>query len=65
MTLNSGTTIPQLGYGVWQVPDDEARAAVSAALQVGYRSIDTAKIYDNEAGTGAAIAESGVPRGDV
>lgn len=65
VTLNSGTTIPQLGYGVWQVPDDQARAAVSAALQVGYRSIDTAKIYDNEAGTGAAIAESGIPRGDV
>ncbi|MBN7441479.1 aldo/keto reductase [Mycobacteroides abscessus] len=65
MTLNSGTTIPQLGYGVWQVPDDQAHAAVSAALQVGYRSIDTAKIYDNEAGTGAAIAESGIPRGDV
>ncbi|SHP08232.1 Probable oxidoreductase [Mycobacteroides abscessus subsp. abscessus] len=65
VTLNSGTTVPQLGYGVWQVPDDQARAAVSAALQVGYRSIDTAKIYDNEAGTGAAIAESGIPRGDV
>ncbi|SIA55116.1 Probable oxidoreductase [Mycobacteroides abscessus subsp. abscessus] len=65
VTLNSGTTIPQLGYGVWQVPDDQAHAAVSAALQVGYRSIDTAKIYDNEAGTGAAIAESGIPRGDV
>ncbi|WP_078288911.1 aldo/keto reductase [Mycobacterium sp. D16R24] len=65
MTLNSGTTIPQLGYGVWQVPDDEARAAVSTALQVGYRSIDTAKVYENEEGTGAAVAESGVPRGEI
>lgn len=65
MTLNSGTAIPQLGYGVWQVPDDEARAAVSTALEVGYRSIDTATIYDNEVGTGAAIAESGVPRGEI
>ncbi len=65
VTLNSGSTIPQLGYGVWQVPDDEARSAVSTALQVGYRSIDTAKVYENEVGTGAAIAESGVARGDI
>jgi 2,5-diketo-D-gluconate reductase A len=65
VTLNSGTTIPQLGYGVWQVPSDEAEAAVSTALQVGYRSIDTAKVYENEEGTGRAIAQSGVPRGDV
>ncbi|WP_078279395.1 aldo/keto reductase [Mycobacteroides franklinii] len=65
MTLNSGTTIPQLGFGVWQVPNDGAEAAVSTALQVGYRSIDTAKVYENEEGTGRAITESGVPRGDV
>lgn len=65
VTLNSGTTIPQLGFGVWQVPNDGAEAAVSTALQVGYRSIDTAKVYENEEGTGRAITESGVPRGDV
>ncbi|MBA0048679.1 aldo/keto reductase [Mycobacterium sp. NPDC050853] len=65
MTLNSGTTIPQLGFGVWQVPSDGAQAAVLTALQVGYRSIDTAKIYDNEEGTGRAIADSGLSRGDV
>ncbi|TDZ42157.1 putative oxidoreductase [Mycobacteroides franklinii] len=65
VTLNSGTTIPQLGFGVWQVPNDGAEAAVSTALQVGYRSIDTAKVYENEEGTGRAITESGLPRGDV
>lgn len=65
LTFNDGNTIPQLGYGVWQVPSDEAEAAVSTALQVGYRSIDTAKVYENEEGTGRAIAQSGVPRGDV
>ncbi|MGH3724276.1 MAG: aldo/keto reductase [Mycobacterium sp.] len=65
MTLNAGTTIPQLGFGVWQVPSDGAAAAVATALQVGYRSIDTAKVYENEEGTGRAIAESGLARGDV
>lgn len=65
MTLNSGSAIPQLGFGVWQVPSDGAQAAVATALQVGYRSIDTAKVYENEEGTGRAIAESGIPRGDV
>lgn len=65
VTLNSGNTIPQLGFGVWQVPDDGAEAAVAEALRVGYRSIDTAKVYENEAGTGRAIANSGLPRDDV
>lgn len=65
VTLNSGTTIPQLGFGVWQIPSEGAQAAVSTALRVGYRSIDTAKIYENEEGTGRAIAESGIPRQDI
>ncbi|WP_019200772.1 aldo/keto reductase [Tsukamurella sp. 1534] len=65
MKLNSGTTIPQLGFGVWQVPDDGAEAAVAEALRVGYRSIDTAKVYENEAGTGRALAASGVARDEV
>ncbi|WP_343929701.1 aldo/keto reductase [Tsukamurella strandjordii] len=65
MTLNSGKTIPQLGFGVWQVSDDGAEAAVAEALRVGYRSIDTAKVYENEAGTGRAIAASGLDRGNV
>ncbi|WCN07162.1 aldo/keto reductase [Streptomyces sp. M92] len=57
--------MPQLGFGVWQVPDDEAQAAVAQALEAGYRSIDTAAIYGNEEGTGQAIAASGVPREDL
>ncbi|MEU9986684.1 aldo/keto reductase [Streptomyces sp. NPDC048045] len=63
--LNNGVEMPQLGYGVWQVPDDEAEQAVATALEAGYRSIDTAAIYGNEEGTGKAIAASGVPREDV
>lgn len=57
--------MPQLGFGVWQVKDDEAATAVQEALKVGYRSIDTAKIYENEAGTGAGIAASNVDRSEV
>ncbi|GAA2133415.1 aldo/keto reductase [Kitasatospora kazusensis] len=65
ITLNNGTRIPQLGYGVWQVPDDEAAAAVRAAIETGYRSIDTAAIYENEVGTGQAVAAAGVPREEL
>lgn len=57
-----GNTIDQLGYGVWKVSDEEAEAAVGKALQAGYRHIDTARIYGNEAGVGRAVAASGVPR---
>src|SRR4051812_6982297 len=57
--------MPKLGFGVWQVPDDEAERAVSTALEAGYRSIDTAAIYGNEVGTGKAIAASGVAREDI
>ncbi|MFF4715673.1 aldo/keto reductase [Streptomyces eurythermus] len=63
--LNNGVEMPQLGYGVWQVPDDEAERAVATALEAGYRSIDTAAIYGNEEGTGKAIAASGVPREEI
>lgn len=65
ITLNNGIEMPQLGFGVWQVPDDEAERAVATALEAGYRSIDTAAIYGNEEGTGKAIAASGLPREDV
>jgi 2,5-diketo-D-gluconate reductase A len=65
ITLNNGSVMPQLGFGVWQVPDDEAASAVSTALDAGYRSIDTAAIYGNEHGTGQGIASSGLPRGEV
>jgi 2,5-diketo-D-gluconate reductase A len=63
--LNNGVEMPQLGFGVWQVPDDEAERAVFTALEAGYRSIDTAAIYGNEVGTGKAIATSGVAREDI
>ncbi|MGX1911868.1 aldo/keto reductase [Streptomyces phaeochromogenes] len=57
--------MPQLGFGVWQVPDDEAERAVATALEAGYRSIDTAAIYGNEKGTGRGLAASGVARKDL
>ncbi len=65
VTLNSGHSIPQLGFGVFLVPPDEAEKAVSEALEVGYRHIDTAAIYRNEEGVGAAIAKSGIPRDEL
>lgn len=65
LELNDGHTIPQLGYGVFLVPADDAERAVSDALEVGYRHIDTAAIYGNEAGVGAAIAKSGIPRDEL
>lgn len=65
VTLNNGVEIPQLGFGVFQVPDAETTAAVTAALQAGYRSIDTAAIYGNESGVGAALAASGLPREEL
>jgi 2,5-diketo-D-gluconate reductase A len=65
VTLNNGVTMPQLGFGVFQVPDPETAAAVSHALEVGYRSIDTAAIYGNEVGVGQALASSGIAREDL
>ena len=57
--------MPQLGFGVFQIPDAETTEAVAAALDAGYRSIDTAAIYGNETGTGRALAESGIAREDL
>ncbi|OEJ35981.1 aldo/keto reductase [Streptomyces subrutilus] len=57
--------MPQLGFGVWQVPDEEAERAVATALEAGYRSIDTAAVYGNEAGTGRGLAASGVAREEL
>lgn len=68
VSLSAGSEtveMPQLGFGVWQVEDDQAADAVREAIKVGYRSIDTAKVYENEAGTGAAIASADVPRRDI
>jgi len=63
--LNNGVDMPQLGFGVFRVPEDETVSAVLNAIEVGYRSIDTASLYGNEAGVGRAIAASGLPRADL
>ncbi|TAP24997.1 MULTISPECIES: aldo/keto reductase [Micrococcaceae] len=60
-----GNTIDQLGFGVWQVADEEAEVAVGKALKAGYRHIDTAKIYGNEAGVGRAVAASSIAREEL
>jgi 2,5-diketo-D-gluconate reductase A len=60
LTFNDGNTVPQLGYGVWKVKDDVAEKVVGLAFDAGYRHIDTARIYGNEAGVGRAIAASGI-----
>ncbi|GBQ02679.1 oxidoreductase [Streptomyces spongiicola] len=65
ITLSNGVAMPQIGFGVWQVPDDEAAKAVGTALEAGYRSIDTAAVYENERGTGAAVTSSGIPREEL
>ena len=65
VTLNDQTTIPQLGFGVFQVPPAETEATVALALEVGYRHLDTAQMYGNEEGVGAAIAASGIPRDEL
>jgi len=65
VTLLDGTSIPQLGFGVFKVDDDTAETAVAHALAAGYRLIDTAKLYGNEAGVGRAVRASGLPREDV
>lgn len=65
LKMNNGVTIPQLGFGVFQVPADLTRASVLGALEAGYRHIDTAKLYANEVEVAQAIAESGVPRDEV
>ncbi len=65
LTLNDGNTIPQLGFGVFQVPPPETERVTLDALEAGYRHLDTAQMYGNEKGVGAAIAASGLRREDV
>lgn len=65
ITLNDGNAIPQLGFGVFQIEPDQTAAAVRAALEVGYRHIDTAQMYGNEKEVGQGIRDAGVDRGDV
>jgi 2,5-diketo-D-gluconate reductase A len=64
ITLNDGRTIPQLGFGVFQVPAAETREAVATAIEIGYRHIDTAQMYRNEKGVGEAVAASGIDRAE-
>src|SRR4029078_2793848 len=60
--LNDGTTIPQLGFGTFQIKPEQTQEAVEGALEAGYRHLDTAQMYRNEEGVGRAIAASGIPR---
>ena len=65
ITLNNGRSIPQLGFGVFQIEPKDTAEAVSTALQAGYRHIDTAEMYGNERGVGEAVAKSGLDRADI
>jgi 2,5-diketo-D-gluconate reductase A len=65
LSLHDGVEIPQLGFGVFQVPPEDTQETVEEALATGYRHIDTASAYRNERGVGAAIAASGIPREEI
>ncbi|WP_224703493.1 aldo/keto reductase [Devosia aquimaris] len=65
VSFNDGRSIPQIGLGVWQTPNDTAVTAVDTALKAGYRHIDTAAVYQNEEGVGEGLRVSGVPRGEI
>lgn len=65
LNLSNGVEIPQLAFGTWKIPDNEAFAAVENALAIGYRHIDTAQAYHNEAGVGEGIRKSGVKREQI
>ena len=65
-TLNNGVKIPCLGYGTWQMPNDESGvAAVKSAVSAGYRHIDTAAVYGNEESVGRGVRECGLPRSEI
>ncbi|WP_300573878.1 aldo/keto reductase [Phenylobacterium sp.] len=65
LTLNDGRALPQVGLGVWRTPANDAAIVVRTALEAGYRAVDTAAIYGNEAGVGEGIRASGLPRDEV
>src|SRR4051812_41829203 len=65
ITLNDGNAIPQLGFGVFQIDPADTAEAVQGALEIGYRHIDTAEMYENERGVGEGVRASGLDRGDV
>lgn len=64
-TLTGGTEIPRLGLGTWFIDDDKAADAVRAAIEIGYRHIDTAQAYGNERGVGEGVRTAGVPREEL
>ncbi|RPK40311.1 putative oxidoreductase [Streptomyces sp. ADI92-24] len=65
ITLNNAVQIPQLGFGTFQIPPDETRETTPAALEAGYRHMDTAEMYGNEKEVGQAVRDSGLDRADV
>ena len=65
ITLSNGVEIPKLGLGTWFIPDDQAAEAVRQAASIGYRHIDTAQAYGNEAGVGAGVKSCGISREDI
>ena len=65
ITLNNGVTIPQLGFGVFQIQPEDTKQATLTALEIGYRHIDTAEMYDNERDVGEGLRASGVKRDEV
>ena len=65
ITLSNGVEIPKLGLGTWFIPDDQAAEAVRQAASIGYRHIDTAQAYGNEAGVGAGVKSCGISREDM
>jgi diketogulonate reductase-like aldo/keto reductase len=65
ITLNNGVQVPQCGFGVFQVPPDDTQRAVEQAIEIGYRHVDTAAAYNNEAGVGAAVRACGLPRDEL
>src|SRR5690348_6928667 len=65
ITLNNGVEIPQLGFGVFQIEPEKTKDATLAALEVGYRHIDTAEMYGNEKEVGEAVRASGIDRGEI
>ena len=65
VTLNNGVEIPIIGFGVYQIPPEDTERAVSEALEVGYRHLDTAAAYGNEEQVGRAIASSGLARDEL
>ncbi|MEZ7897848.1 MAG: aldo/keto reductase [Flaviflexus sp.] len=65
VTLSNGVEIPQIGLGVWEVPNDQVQQNVETALELGYRHIDTAAAYNNEEGVGAALKATGINRDDI